>query len=68
MALAGREEVGCASGSGGGGGRWMIKLGKAMREMLERAYLSLLPSDTTPGQNATEGMRRKSYPEVMIEG
>ena len=25
VALVGREEVGCASGSGGGGGQWMIK-------------------------------------------
>ena len=28
----------------------------------------MLPSDTTAGQNATEGIRRKSYSEVVIEG
>ena len=39
VALVEREEVGCAGGSGGG--EWMIKCGKAMREMLGRAHLSL---------------------------
>ena len=28
VALVGREEVGCASGSGGGGGQWVIKWGR----------------------------------------
>ena len=39
LALVGREDVGCASGSGGE--QWMIKLGEAMREMLGRTHLSL---------------------------
>ncbi|KAI0215856.1 hypothetical protein LSAT2_032078 [Lamellibrachia satsuma] len=145
LALVGREEVGCASGSAGGrGGQWMIKCGEAMRGMLGRAHLSLgggreevrktgrketgriedddregdgsegdwkegdggkatgakasgvkstgaqenqemggkgdidgrarwrrdnmLPSDIAAGQNATEGIRCKSYSEVVIEG
>ena len=41
VALMGREEVGCASGSGGGEGAVGYKVGKAMREMLGRAHLSL---------------------------
>ena len=28
----------------------------------------VLPGDTTAGQNATEGIRRKSYSELVIEG
>ena len=28
----------------------------------------MLPSDTTAGQNTTEGNRRKSYFDVVIEG
>ena len=35
MAVVGREQVGCASGSGGGG-QYMIKWGKTTREMLGR--------------------------------
>ena len=27
----------------------------------------MLPGDTTAGQNATEGIRRKSYSEVVID-
>ena len=41
VAVVGREQVGCASGSGGEGGQQMIKWGKTTREMLERAHLSL---------------------------
>ena len=37
VALVGREELGCASDSGG----WLIKWGKAMREMLGRVHLRL---------------------------
>ena len=40
VAMVGREQVGCASGSGGGG-QDMIKWGKTTREMLGRAILSL---------------------------
>ena len=29
---------------------------------------NMLPGDTTAGQNVTEGIRRKSYSEVVIEG
>ena len=29
---------------------------------------NMLPSDTTAGRNMTEGNRRKSYSEVVIEG
>ena len=39
VAVVGREQVGCASGSGGG--HYMIKWGKTTREMLGRAHLSL---------------------------
>ena len=38
VAVVGREQVGCAIGSGGG--QW-IKWGKTTREMLGRAHLSL---------------------------
>ena len=40
VALVGQEEVSCASGSCGGG-EWMIKWGKVIRDMLEKAHLSL---------------------------
>ena len=36
--------------------------------MGEREMYSKLPGDTTAGQNAMEGVRCKSYFEVMIEG
>ena len=36
--------------------------------MGEREMNNRLPSDRTAGQNATEGIRRKSYSEVVIEG
>ena len=36
--------------------------------MVEREMDNLLPGDTTAEQNATEGIRRKSYFEVVIEG
>ena len=34
----------------------------------EREMDNLLPGETTAGQNATEGIRRMSYSEVVIEG
>ena len=34
----------------------------------EREMDNKLPGDTAAGQNATEGIRRKSYFEVVIEG
>ena len=40
VAVVGREQVGCASGSGGGG-TIDDKVGKTTREMLGRAHLSL---------------------------
>ena len=36
--------------------------------MGEREMDNMLPGDTTVGQNATEGIRRKSYSEAVIEG
>ena len=36
--------------------------------MGERGMDNMLPGDTTAGQNATEGIRRKSYSDVVIEG
>ena len=38
VAMVGKEQVGCASGSGGAGGS---KWGRTMRDMLGRAHLSL---------------------------
>ena len=35
--------------------------------MGEREMDNLLPGDTTAGQNATEGIQRKSYSEVVRE-
>ena len=35
--------------------------------MGEREMDNMLPGDTTSGQNATEGIRRNSYFEVVIE-
>ena len=40
VAVVGREQVGCASGSDGGG-QEMIKWEKMSREMLGRAHLNL---------------------------
>ena len=34
----------------------------------EREMDNLLPGDTTAGQNVTEGIQRKSYSEIVIEG
>ena len=42
--------------------------GKGDMLMDEREMDSMLPGDTTAGQNATEGIRRKSYSEIVIEG
>ena len=42
--------------------------GKGDMLMGEREMDNMLPGDTTAEQNATEGMRRKSYSEVVIEG
>ncbi|KAI0236332.1 hypothetical protein LSAT2_013102 [Lamellibrachia satsuma] len=39
VAIVGKEQMGCASGSDGG--QCMIKWGKTMREMLGRAHLRL---------------------------
>ena len=36
--------------------------------MGEREMDNMLPGDTTVGQNATEGIRRQGYTEVVIEG
>ena len=36
--------------------------------MGEREMDSMLLGDTTAGQNSTEGIRRKSYSEIVIEG
>ena len=36
--------------------------------MGERKMDNMLPGDTTAGRNAAEGIRRKSYSEVVIEG
>ena len=36
--------------------------------MGERKMDNMLPDDTTAGQDATEGIRHKSYSEVVIEG
>ena len=44
------------------------KGGKGGMLMREREMDKMLPVDTTAGQNATEGIRRKSYSEVVIEG
>ena len=44
------------------------KGGKGGMLMREREMDNMLPVDTTAGQNATEGIRRKSYSEVVIEG
>ena len=42
--------------------------GKDDMLMGEREVDNMLPGDATAGQNATEGIRRKSYSEVVIEG
>ena len=42
--------------------------GKGDMLMGEREMDNTLPGDTTAGQNAAEGIRRKSYSEVVIEG
>ncbi|KAI0208344.1 23 kDa integral membrane protein [Lamellibrachia satsuma] len=42
--------------------------GKGDTLMGDRETDNMLPGDTTAGQNATEGIRRKSYSEVVIEG
>ena len=36
--------------------------------MGEKEMVNMLSVDTTAGQNATEGIRRKSYSKVLIEG
>ena len=42
--------------------------GKGDMLMGEREMDNMLPCDKTAGQNATEGILRKSYSEVVIEG
>ena len=42
--------------------------GKADRLMGERKIDNSLPGDKAAGQNVTEGIKRKSYTEVVIEG
>ena len=42
--------------------------GKGDTLMGESETDNMLPGDRTAGQNATEGIRRKSYSEVVIEG
>ena len=44
------------------------KGGKGGMLMREREMDKMLPVDTTARQNATEGIRRKSYSEIVIEG
>ena len=42
--------------------------GKADRLMCERKIDNSLPGDKAAGQNVMEGIKRKSYAEVVIEG
>ena len=42
--------------------------GKHARLMGEREIDNSLPGDKVAGQNVTEGIQRKSYSEVVIEG
>ena len=42
--------------------------GKGDKLMGEREMDNMLRGDTTAGQNATEGIRRKCYSKVVIEG
>ena len=41
--------------------------GKGDKLMGEREMDNMLPGATTVGQNATEGIRRKSYSDVVIK-
>ena len=36
--------------------------------MGEREIDNMLPGDTTAGLNATEGIRRKNYSDLVVEG
>ena len=42
--------------------------GKGDMLMVEREMNNMLPGDTTAGQNVTEGIQRKCYSEIVIEG
>ena len=42
--------------------------GNCDKLMCERVMDNMLRGDATAGQNATEGIRRKSYSEVVAEG
>ncbi|KAI0222239.1 hypothetical protein LSAT2_026524 [Lamellibrachia satsuma] len=42
--------------------------GKGDMSMGQREMDNIMPGETTAGQNATEGIQRKSYSEIVIEG
>ena len=76
-ATGGREKGGKESGAKGTmasgvkatGAQDSQKMGRKGDMLIsEREMDNMLPGDTTAGQNATEGIQRKSYSEVVIEG
>ena len=64
----GKETDGKATGAKAPGAQYSQETGgKGDMLMGEREMDNMVPGDTTAGQNATEGIRRKSYSEVMTE-